>query len=340
MPFSDEQFAETASCFKLAFRGSNRSSNKNQFNPELAFEQAIEWAQKPTNFLLTPHSPFYPASLLHLSDHPQVLFVKGNPQALQLPSVAVVGSRRASPQGEKIALEFSKVFALAGLSVVSGLAMGIDAAAHRGALAAAQTECATIGVVGHGIELIYPQSNKALKEQIQLNGCVISELPLYAPPLPANFPRRNRLIAALSKGVWVVEAALKSGSLITARLALDLGREVFATPGSIFSDQSKGCNWLLRQGAKFAECPQDILDELLEPYSAATGKSTKLPYNVLQSNLPFDSDNLKLLGWSSWWPDQLAAHLHVSSAELSVLLLQWELQGHVARQTDGQICRV
>jgi DNA processing protein len=328
MPFSDEQFAEMASCFKLAFRGSPESS----FYYKKVLDDSIAWAIDPLNYILIPSSPLYPKPLLDLNDFPQVLFVKGNPHALSTPAVAVVGSRRASPQGERIAEEFSTVLALSGMTVVSGLAMGIDAAAHFGAIASGKPE-ATVAVVGHGVELTYPASNKSLKQEIQDHGCVISELPIHAAPIASNFPRRNRLIAALSKGVWVVEAALKSGSLITARLALELGREVFATPGSIFSDQIKGCHWLLRQGAKFAECPEDILEELHQ-------KSNKLPFNILQSSLPFDVDQLKLLGWASWWPDQLAAHLRMSSASLSALLLQWELNGSVKRLADGQICRV
>jgi DNA processing protein len=328
MPFSDEQFAEMASCFKLAFRGQPESS----FYYKKVLDDSLAWALHPLNHVLIPSNPLYPKALLDLNDFPQVLFVKGNPIALSEPAVAVVGSRRASPQGVKVAQEFSTVLALAGMTIVSGLAMGIDAAAHFGAIASGRPQ-ATVAVVGHGVELTYPASHKALKQEVQDHGCVISELPIHASPIASNFPRRNRLIAALSQGVWVVEAALKSGSLITARLALELGREVFATPGSIFSDQTKGCHWLLRQGAKFAECPQDILEELHQ-------KSHKLPFNLLQSSLPFDIDQLKLLGWASWWPDQLAAHLRMSSASLSALLLQWELNGSVKRLADGQICRV
>jgi DNA processing protein len=339
MPFCDEQFAETASCFKLAFRGNLGSS----FHYEKVLAEALTWANHPAHHILTPRNPLYPRSLLDLNDFPQVLFAKGNPEALNQISVAVVGSRRASPQGEKIAKEFSTVLALSGTTIVSGLAMGIDAAAHQGAINSGQL-LATVAVVGHGIELTYPASHKSLKQEVQRFGCVISELPIHAAPKASNFPRRNRLIAALSKGVWVVEAALKSGSLITARLALELGREVFATPGSIFSDQVKGCHWLLRQGAKFVECPQDILEELQMSGFSSLNDSDQplktLPFNMLQNSLPFDLDQLKLLGWASWWPDQLAEHLRMSSASLSALLLQWELNGSVKRLDDGQICRV
>jgi DNA processing protein len=328
MPYSDEQFAEMASCFKLAFRGNPESS----FYYKKVLDDSIAWATAPLNHILIPSNPLYPKALLELNDFPQVLFVKGDPITLSEPAVAVVGSRRASPQGVKIANEFSTVIALSGMTIVSGLAIGIDAAAHAGAIASGRTQ-STVAVVGHGLELTYPASHKRLKQQVQEQGCVISELPIHAAPIASNFPRRNRLIAALSKGVWVVEAALKSGSLITARLGLELGREVFATPGSIFSDQVKGCHWLLRQGAKFAECPQDILEELNQT-------SHKLPFNLLQSSLPFEVDQLKLLGWASWWPDQLAEHLRMSSASLSALLLQWELNGSVKRLADGQICRV
>jgi DNA processing protein len=336
MPFSDEQFAEMASCFKLAFQGALNS----HFHHQKAFDAALIWAQGLDHHLITPSSRFYPPELLQLEDHPQVLFAKGNPETLRSPSIAIVGSRLASPQGEKIAREFAKVFALSGLTVVSGLARGIDAAAHQGALEATSNSQATVAVVGHGIELIYPKTNCALKEAITSQGVVISELPLGAQPMPSNFPRRNRLIAALSQGLWVVEAALKSGSLITARLALELGRDVFATPGSIFSEQSKGCHWLLRQGAKLVDCPQDILEELLPSTASSAQFTKKLPFNIIQNALPFDPDPLKLVGWNSWWPDQLAAHLRVSTAELAALLLDWELDGRVARRPNGQICRI
>jgi DNA processing protein len=336
MPFSDEQFAKTASCFKLAFQGPLGSN----FHHQKALEEAIKWAQLPDQHLVTPESCYYPSALLALVDYPQVLFAKGNPDTLQMPAVAIVGSRLASPQGEKIAREFSKVFSLSGLTVVSGLARGIDAAAHSGALEAKESKMATIAVVGHGIDQAYPKSNRCLKDAISVQGCVLSELPLGAPPIPSNFPRRNRLIAALSQGLWVVEAALKSGSLITARLALELGRDVFATPGSIFSEQSKGCHWLLRQGAKLVDCPQDILEEMLPLTKNGAQIGKKLPFNVVQNALPFEEDPLTLIGWASWWPDQLADHLRLSSAELSALLLHWELDGSVARRPDGQICRV
>jgi DNA processing protein len=334
MPLRDEQLAEVASCFKLAYFGKSNTG----FND--AFAATTAWAQNPNHYLVYPGSPHYPSRLSELSSAPKFLFVSGNPQALNQTSVAVVGSRRASPQGHKIAFEFSKVLALANVVVVSGLALGIDAAAHQGAIAAQIPSPSTIAVIGHGIDVpIYPKTNTSLATLIQANGCLVSEFALGSPPLPHNFPKRNRLIAALSNAVWVVEAALPSGSLITAKIGLEMGREVLATPGSILSPLSKGCHWLIRDGAKLIDSPQDILDELkLSPGQLALPLTDSISCSPAIRSMSLKS--LDAMGWTAFWPDDLANQLDIDTGKTAELLLEWEGLGAVKRQPDGQYCRL
>lgn len=207
--------------------------------------------------------PRYPESLRNIDEPPWVLFAQGQLQLACWQGVAMVGSRNPTPQGKENARRFASQLQQSGCCIVSGLAMGIDAAAHQGAIENANSErCATVAVVGCGLDLVYPRQNHTLAKQVAQHGWLLSELPPGTPPLPHHFPRRNRLIAGLSHGVLVVEAALKSGSLITADLALSQGKEVFAIPGSIHSVLSRGCHALLRQGAKLVETAQDVLEEL------------------------------------------------------------------------------
>ena len=208
----------------------------------------------------------YPASLLRIDDPPLMLYLMGNANWPDLThSIAMVGSRNPSPQGLSNARNFARVLGQAGLTVVSGLALGIDAAAHEGALdsvAPGTQRLATIAVVGTGLDRVYPRRHLDLAHRIARNGLLVSEYALGTPPLSANFPRRNRLIAGLAQGTLVVEAALKSGSLITARLSAEQGKDVFAIPGSIHSTQARGCHALIKQGAKLVESVQDVLEEL------------------------------------------------------------------------------
>lgn len=229
------------------------------FDPAENIAQALNWAEQPDQHILTLADTAYPASLLEIPDPPSVIYVRGNPALLQGPAIGVVGSRNATPQGLRNAEQFSRTLAGQGWCIVSGLALGIDAAAHRGALAA---DGATVAVIGTGADRIYPARNRELALTIAERGAIVSEFPLGTPANAANFPRRNRLIAGLSRGVLVVEAATESGSLITARLAGEQGREVFAIPGSIHSPQARGCHRLIRQGAKLVETADDILEEL------------------------------------------------------------------------------
>ena len=220
-------------------------------------ERTVAWLAQPGNHVLTLADAAYPARLLEIADPPTLLYAKGRIDLLSAPSVAVVGSRNATAAGLENAEQFSAALVEAGWTVVSGLALGIDTAAHRGSLkavtAASAVAAATVAVVGTGLDIVYPSRNRALAHQIAEAGCILSEYPLGMPAIAANFPRRNRLISGLSRGVLVVEAAARSGSLITARMAAEQGRDVFAIPGSMHSPLSRGCHQLIRQGAKLVE---------------------------------------------------------------------------------------
>ena len=222
-------------------------------------QDTLNWLAKANNHIVTLADPDYPKALLEIADPPPLLYAKGNIALLNKLSIAIVGSRNASVQGEKNAEAFAQGLAEHGLCIVSGLALGIDGAAHRGALKAKGD---TIAVVGTGLDMVYPAQHRDLAHQIASSGLIISEFPLGTLSKPQNFPRRNRLISGLSLGCLVVEANLKSGSQITARLSAEQGREVFAIPGSIHSPLAKGCHQLIKQGAKLVDSLQDIVEEL------------------------------------------------------------------------------
>ncbi len=274
----------------------------------------------------------YPDWLLQTADPPLLLFLEGRAELLGARSIAVVGSRRPTPQGTANARAFAAALSERGWTIVSGLAAGIDAAAHEGALTARGS---TIAVVGTGIDLVYPRANRDLAARVRAQGLMVSELPLGAPPLAAHFPRRNRIIAGLARGTLVVEAALQSGSLITARVAAEAGREVFAVPGSIHSPQSKGCHALLRQGAKLVETAQDMLDEL-EP---APARALAAP-ELRADNDAADDPVLLALGWDPTSLDALIARCGWPAHRLSAHLLTLELEGRVARLPGGLYQRI
>lgn len=283
----------------------------------------------------------YPADLLQTADPPLMLYVMGrSPDALTdlAPhAMAIVGSRNPTPQGAVDARLFARSLAGSGFTVVSGLALGIDGAAHDGALdgAAPALELATVAVVGTGLDRVYPARHRELAHRIAQRGLIVSEFPLGTPPLNQNFPKRNRLIAAMSRGTLVVEAALASGSLITARLAVEQGKEVFAIPGSIHSPQSRGCHALIRQGAKLVESVQDIFEELQpssalhDSASATTGDEDAEPHGLL-TQMGHDPVSL----------DALGARTGQSAADLQVALLELELDGQVARLPGGLFQRM
>ena len=235
------------------------SAIKHGPNLELA-KSGLQWLEKDENHLLTLGDPHYPSVLLEIPDPPPILYAKGNLKCLDMPAISVVGSRNATVQGRKNAEEFANVLATEGFCIISGLALGIDAAAHLGALKSGQGK--TIAVVGTGLDIVYPAKHLKLAHQIVAQGLIISEFPIGTPYKPENFPRRNRIISGLSLGCLVVEANIQSGSLMTARFAIEQGREVFAIPGSIHSPLSKGCHTLIKQGAKLVDCIQDITNEL------------------------------------------------------------------------------
>ncbi|MCX7166249.1 MAG: DNA-processing protein DprA [Rhodocyclales bacterium] len=292
-------------------------------------EAALDWAAQPGNHLLTLADADYPQSLLSSEDPPVLLYAKGNTTALNRPMLAVVGSRNATAQGVRDAEAFSKALGDAGLTIVSGLALGIDAAAHRGALA---TAAGTVAVIGTGADRLYPARNEALARAIAEKGVVLSEFPLGTPPLASNFPRRNRIIAGLGLGCLVVEAAQRSGSLITARLAAETGREVFAIPGSIHSPLSRGCHQLIRQGAKLVESAHDILEELRWESSCFTRLD---PDQVVVPQNSSEEQVLAFLGDAPCSLDTLSARSGLTPADLLAMLLPMELAGRVAQLSGG-----
>jgi DNA processing protein len=294
---------------------------------EERLQAACAWLDGgPDRHVLTLGEPAYPALLLQTADPPLLLYVQGDVSVLGLQAVAVVGSRRPTVQGSDNARAFAATLSQHGLVVISGLALGIDAAAHEGALG---SDKATVAVVGTGLDRVYPARHRDLAHRIAEHGAVVSEFAPGTPPLPENFPLRNRIIAGLSLGTLVVEAALQSGSLITARLALEAGRDVFAVPGSIHAPQSKGCHALIKQGAKLVESAQDILEELhlAGPTQAALPlhDGTTAPADPLLDALGHDAVTMDALVSRTGWP----------VSDLNAKLLGLELDGQVSRLPGG-----
>ena len=292
---------------------------------ESGLEVVSAWLEDARNGVLTLADADYPQALLNISDPPPVLYVKGRRDLLNIPSLAVVGSRNASPQGVRNAEAFAKSLSDAGLCIVSGMAHGIDAAAHLGGL---HGRGSSIAVVGTGLDKVYPAANRQLAHRLAQDGVIISEFPLGTPPLSANFPRRNRIISGLGLGCLVVEASVQSGSLITARMALEQGRDVFAIPGSIHSPQSRGCHALIKQGAKLVESAQDVLEEIGYPTSAVT--QTIASEHPLFAHLGFDPLDVECL----------ANRSGLTIGELSAILLQLELDGRIASLPGGLYQRI
>ena len=286
--------------------------------------------------VVTLGDPAYPAALLAIEDPPLMLYRLGRLQDPPPRALAIVGSRNPTPQGLRDARRFAHAFAQAQVTVVSGLALGIDGAAHEGALEGAAADAiATIAVVGTGLDRVYPRQHLKLAHRIAEHGQIVSEYPLGTPPLPMNFPRRNRLIAALGQGTLVVEAALQSGSLITARLAAEQGKEVFAIPGSIHAPQSRGCHALLRQGAKLVESAQDVLEDLrlvLPAQSAPAASGDEAPEG--------ESPLLEAMGHAPVSLDALIARTGIPAPLLQAQLLELELAGQVARMPGGLFQRL
>jgi DNA processing protein len=299
-----------------------------------AIQPTLDWLKKDNAHIVTLADEAYPQRLLEISNPPAILFAIGNLNWLNHPTIAMVGSRSATPQGEKNAEDFAQSLCDQGLCVVSGMALGIDGAAHRGAL---KSNGATIAVVGTGLDIVYPARHRDLAHKIAGRGLIISEFSLGTPSKAQNFPRRNRLISGLSLGCLVVEANIDSGSLITARLAAEQGREVFAIPGSIHSPVSKGCHQLIKQGAKLVESTADILEEIkfsaqsISPFGslAQTGQ-TGSEANIVLTSMGFDAINFDtLLGVSG-----------LTSESLSSMLMLLELEGRVTTLAGGKYQRL
>ena len=324
-------------------------------------EAALQWEMQDGCRLLLLQDDDFPEMLTQGITAPPVLFLRGNAGLLHTPSAAIVGSRHATPQAMRIAKDFGRALSEKGIPVVSGMASGIDTAAHQGAL---QADGGTIAVWGTGIDRIYPPSNKNLAYEIAERGLIVSEFPLDTRPFAGNFPRRNRLIAALSQLTLVVEAALESGSLITAKLAAEMGREVMAVPGSIDNPHSKGCHKLIKDGAKLVECLDDILHEcpqLLQntPVPSYSINKTVKPKNDQTKRLqpktivdepqrpsenlpaaPSTSALLEAMGYDPIHPDILAQQTNMAAADVYAQLLEYELDGIVAALPGGRYQRV
>ena len=315
-----------------------------QVPPKLAAlaDQTWDWlsAAPGNRRMVTLGDAGYPSSLLETSDPPLVLYVMG-PREFDLTqlarSLAIVGSRNPTPQGASNARSFAQALGEAGVAVVSGLALGVDGAAHEGALQAAGSDhrLATVAVVGTGLDRVYPARHRDLAHRIAQQGLLVSELPLGTPPLAQNFPMRNRIIAGLSRGTLVVEAALQSGSLITARLAVEQGKDVFAIPGSIHAPQSRGCHALIRQGAKLVETVQDIFEDL-DLRAAGACAPTDIAAPAAQDEPPL----LAALGHDPVSLDALVARTGWPAAQLQAQLLELELEGRVARLPGGLFQRI
>ena len=297
---------------------------------EETLSPALVWLEDEQNHVVALGDADYPKALLNIADPPLLLYVKGRLDLLNVAALAVVGSRNATPQGIGNAEEFSNLLSNAGLCIISGMAHGIDAAAHRGAL---RGKGGSIAVVGTGLDKVYPAANRDLAHQLARQGALVSEFPLGTPPIGTNFPRRNRLISGMSLGCLVVEASQQSGSLITARQAMEQGRDVFAIPGSIHSPQSRGCHKLIKQGAKLVETAEDILEEL-------GGQFPQNKSDLMQGS-PDQSDKLlDMMGFDPVDMDTLCQRTGLTVSQLSAMLLTHELENRVAQLSGGLFQRI
>jgi DNA processing protein len=298
-------------------------------------ERALRWSCEPGHALVTPAHPLYPERLRQMPDAPLVLYARGALRRLEQEALALVGARNATADGLDHAHAFALYLAQQGFVIVSGLAHGIDAAAHQGALEAGPEHGGTIAVLGTGADIIYPSSHRALAEKIlSAEGLILSEFELGRPALAAHFPKRNRIVAGLSLGVVVVEAALKSGSLITARLAVDMGREVFAIPGSIHSPLARGPHALIKQGAKLVESGADILSELRPSAGRLAAHSPSSPHAQAPRSPIWNA-----IGYDPVTEEQLQRRTRLAPAQLQVELFTLELEGHIVRRGHGQFVR-
>ena len=302
-------------------------------------QAALAWLEHENNHLLTLADEDYPKVLLEISDPPPILYMKGRRELLGRTGIAVVGSRNATPVGLQNAEGFSRALSQAGLTIISGMALGIDAAAHRGGL---DGGASSIAVIGTGLDLVYPARNKALAHELAQNGLILSEFSLGTPALASNFPRRNRIISGLSRGVLVVEAALASGSLITARQAGEQGREVFAIPGTVHSPFSKGCHQLIKQGAKLVDDAIDILVEL-QWRTTAVSATSRLDINTSTDDPGNENDAdpiLTAMGYDPVSIDALLERVTLPADQVIARMTELEIDGVIAPLPGGRYQRL
>jgi len=321
-----------ASAQELAAFGLRQNTISELHNPDLeSIQQDIDWSSEADHHIIAFTDKRYPERLKDISDPPIVLYIWGDPDYLDRPQLAMVGSRTPTASGEKTAFDFASHLSQAGITITSGLASGIDGACHKGAL---KGIAGTIALVAHGLDIIYPAAHRELAQAISNNGAIVSEVPIGTEPHRGLFPRRNRIISGLSLGTLVVEAALKSGSLITARLALEHGREIFAIPGSIHNPLARGCHQLIRQGAKLVETADDIIEELLPHLSMGEIRQPedKLTAEPAQRLDPDHQKLLKCLAYDPISVDALVNHSGFSASEVASMLLIMELEGMVVCQ--------
>jgi len=320
----------TASAREIAAKFGEQVARAVQVEPETKhIDTALKWTGEPNHHFVPIGHSTYPVALTEIADPPFALYVQGNVGLLNAPAFAIVGSRNATPQGSRDAESIAELLSHHGLTIVSGMALGIDAAAHRGGL---RGQGSSIAVLGTGADRIYPPRNQELARALAARGAIVSEFPLGTSPLPENFPQRNRVISGLSRGVLVVEAALESGSLITARCAVDQNRDVFAIPGSIHSPLAKGCHKLIKAGANLVEHPDDILDELNLEHAAAT--------NDIAAEAQDSDPLLEAMGRAPASIDQIAARTGHSAAQIAARICVLEIEGRVAPIASGLFQRL
>ncbi len=301
-------------------------------------EQSLCWSQHPECHILTLADPSYPPQLRHIASPPPVLFVHGRIETLTKPQLSIVGSRNPTNNGRRLAVEFSRELAMLGLTITSGLALGIDGAAHQGALTAGGL---TIAVGGTGPDRVYPAAHKKLASEIVSHGAIVSEFPPGTPVRPQHFPRRNRIVAGLALGTLVIEATRKSGSLITARYALEQDREIMAIPGDIHNPQAKGCNALIRQGARLVETVEDVLETLNLLSPAVTSEPETRSASPFSNELTEEyRDLLFKIDYAPTPIDRLVDQTGLPAEDIASMLLILELEGHVTTVAGGCYQRI
>ncbi len=348
--------ANTSQMIQAGISQKDANSILDQKSNDAAAKLDLDWLEASDNHhIITLNSPEYPQHLKQINDAPTLLYVHGNLSILKDPQLGIVGSRNPTQSGHNNAYEFAKHLAQTGLCITSGLALGIDGVAHQGAI---DGNGPTIAVIATGIDRVYPAKHRELAHKIVENGAIVSEFPVGTHPDSRHFPRRNRIISAMSYGVLVVEAALKSGSLITARLAMEQNREVFAIPGSIHNPLAKGCHQLIRQGAKLVETAEDILEEMTGVIDLNDHRSVRKQPNVvnetsnissekslsgaqIDNNLdPEQSELLNAMGFDPISIDQLVVATDLDAASIAAMLLILELQNYVASNGGGTYTRL